>query len=233
MEQIQIVIIEDDEKIAEIQRIFTEKIKGFIVIGIAHSTREGEEMLQVLRPDLVLLDIFFPDGNGLELLWKIRKNHRETDIVLITAAKEKDIFQEAIRGGVFDYILKPLNFTRFKSTLHRYINHRKKLQNINMINQQDVDILLHQGKKEIHPKDDLPKGIDPITLHKISTILESIGEEGINAEQAGEKIGVSRTTSRRYLEYLVANGVISADLFYGTLGRPERKYFRITTLSQG
>ena len=226
MEPIQIVIIEDDDKIAEIQRIFTEKIYGFTVTGIAHSIREGEEMLQVLRPDLVLLDIFFPDGNGLELLWKIRKDFKETDIVLITAAKEKDIFQEAIRGGVFDYILKPLNFTRFQNTLNRYIEHRKKLQNINTINQHDVDLFLHQTNKGIHPNSDLPKGIDPITLQKIIAILESIGSGGINAEQAGEKIGVSRTTSRRYLEYLVANGVITADLFYGTLGRPERKYFR-------
>ncbi len=228
MEQIQTVIIEDDEKIAEIQRIFTEKIAGFTVTGIAHSVREGEEMLEVLQPDLVLLDIFFPDGNGLELLWSIRKKHKKTDIVLITAAKERDIFQEALRGGVFDYILKPLNFTRFQHMLNRYFTHRKKLQKITTINQQDVDILLHQEKKEV-AQTDLPKGIDPITLRKITDIIETIGEAGINADQAGEKIGVSRTTSRRYLEYLVSNGVIKADLFYGTLGRPERKYFRIVS----
>jgi len=233
MELIQIVIIEDDEKIAEIQRIFTEKIKGFTVTGIAHSIFEGEEMLRVLRPDLVLLDIFFPDGNGLELLWKIRKKYKETDIVLITAAKERDIFQEALRGGVFDYILKPLNFTRFQSTLNRYIEHRKKLQKIVTINQRDVDIFLHQEKKEIGNKRDLPKGIDPITLEKICKMVESSSSEGFNAAQAGGEIGVSRTTSRRYLEYLVSNGVITADLFYGTLGRPERKYFRISGQPKG
>jgi len=228
MDPVEIVIIEDDEKIAEIQRIFTEKISGFVVTGIANSIREGDEMLRVLQPDLVLLDIFFPDGNGLELLWKIRKEYKKTDIVLITAAKERDIFQEALRGGVFDYILKPLNFTRFQNMLNRYLEHRKKLQTITTINQSDVDILLHQEKKEIGHRDNLPKGIDPITLHKIDKIVEQISDEGINAEQAGEKIGVSRTTSRRYLEYLVANGVIRADLFYGTLGRPERRYFRIS-----
>ncbi len=224
MELIQIVIIEDDEKIAEIQRIFTEKNKRFTVTGIAHSIEEGEEMLKVLKPHLVLLDIFFPDGNGIELLWKIRKNYKETDIVLITAAKERDIFQEALRGGVFDYILKPLNFTRFQNMLDRYTDHRNKLQKITKINQRDVDIFLHQEKKEVGYKSDLPKGIDPITLQKIIKIIETIDSEGINAEEAGEKIGVSRTTSRRYLEYLVSNGVITADLFYGTIGRPERKY---------
>ncbi len=232
MKHVQVLIIEDDAKIAEIQRVFTEKIKGFTVCGIAHSILEGEEMLRVLQPDLALLDIFFPDGNGLELLWKIRREYKKTDIVLITAAKEKDIFQEALRGGVFDYILKPLNFTRFQKMLNNYMLHRKKLQKIVTINQQDVDIFLHQEKRVIDQKKDLPKGIDPITLQKVTTILESIGSEGINAEQTGETIGVSRTTSRRYLEYLVSNGVITADLFYGTLGRPERKYFKISTPSK-
>ena len=60
---IRTLIIEDDEKIAEIQRIFTEKIHGFNVVGIAHSIAEAEEMVSVLEPELVLLDIFFPDGN--------------------------------------------------------------------------------------------------------------------------------------------------------------------------
>jgi two-component system CitB family response regulator len=55
-------------------------------------------------------------------------------------------------------------------------------------------------------------------------MLESVETEGINADKAGSLIGVSRTTSRRYLEYLVANGEIVADHVYGALGRPERVY---------
>ncbi len=229
MEPIQIVIVEDDEKIAEIQRIFAEKISGVTVVGIAHSILEGEEMLQVLQPDLVLLDIFFPDGNGLELLWKIRRNYKATDIVLITAAKEKDIFQEALRGGVFDYILKPLSFSRFQKSISRYIEHRKKLQKITTIDQRDVDVFLRQEKHDFGQKEDFPKGIDPITLQKVINIVDLIDSAGINAEQTGAQVGVSRTTSRRYLEYLVANGLIIADLCYGTQGRPERKYYKVST----
>jgi response regulator of citrate/malate metabolism len=44
--------------------------------------------------------------------------------------------------------------------------HRNKLQKIVTVNQQDVDIFLHQEKQEIGQKSDLPKGIDPITLQK-------------------------------------------------------------------
>jgi len=182
MDIIHTLIIEDDVKIAEIQRIFTEKINGFEVVGIAHSISDAEEMVTVL------LDIFFPDGNGIDLLWKIRKNQKRTDVVLITAAKEVEFFEEALRGGVYH--------------------------------------ILHQSDKHLPDSEEMPKGIDPITLKKVQEILKTIDPAGISAEKAGALIGVSRTTSRRYLEYLVANGVITADLSYGAQGRPERVYLK-------
>ncbi len=226
MDIIHTLIIEDDVKIAEIQRIFTEKINGFEVVGIAHSISDAEEMVTVLEPDLVLLDIFFPDGNGIDLLWKIRKNQKRTDVVLITAAKEVEFFEEALRGGVFDYILKPLVFNRFAATLEKFRDHRNKLNKISTISQKDVDHILHQSDKHLPDSEEMPKGIDPITLKKVQEILKTIDPAGISAEKAGALIGVSRTTSRRYLEYLVANGVITADLSYGAQGRPERVYLK-------
>lgn len=225
MDIITTLIVEDDVKIAEIQRIFTEKIEGYTVVGIAHSIAEAEEMVRVLEPDLVLLDIFFPDGNGIDLLWKIRNTMKKTDVVLITAAKEVAFFEEALRGGVFDYILKPLAFNRFEKTLKTYKRQRNKLNTISTMSQKEVDRLLHQENKIVAGHAEMPKGIDPITLKKVESIFDSLGEgDGISAEQAGGLIGVSRTTSRRYLEYLVAGGVVTADLCYRAQGRPERVY---------
>lgn len=225
MEMITTLIVEDDVKIAEIQRIFTEKIAGYTVVGIAHSIAEAEEMVRVLEPDLVLLDIFFPDGSGIDLLWKIRTNMKKTDVVLITAAKEVAFFKEALRGGVFDYILKPLAFNRFEQTLNTFKRQRQKLNTISTISQKKVDRLLHQENKSVADNAEMPKGIDPITLKKVERIFDSFGEDdGISAERAGSLIGVSRTTSRRYLEYLVAGGVVTADLCYRAQGRPERLY---------
>lgn len=221
---IRTLIVEDDTKIAEIQRIFTEKIPLYEVVGIAHSIAEAEEVIDILKPDLILLDIFFPDGNGIDLLWKIRADQKKTDVVLITAAKEVEFFEEGLRGGVFDYILKPLIFTRFADTLEKYRTHRKNLNKINKMSQSEVDRFLRQENNTTTSTNELPKGIDAITLKKIVTMVENIGPDGISADKAGSMVGVSRTTSRRYLEYLVSNGAIIADLFYGSLGRPERVY---------
>jgi two-component system, CitB family, response regulator len=226
MKLIETLIVEDDKKIAEIQHLFLEKIDGFSVVGIAHSISEAEEIIGILKPDLVLLDIYFPEGNGIDLLWKIRSDFRMTDVILITAAKEISILQEAVRGGVFDYILKPVVFNRFQNTMVKFQEHRQSMSGITTVNQQDVDRLLRPEYKETLTEEDMPKGIDPITLEKITEVMAHLNAEGINAEKVGEKVGVSRTTARRYLEYLVSNGIIIADLSYGAVGRPERIYLK-------
>ncbi len=227
MEPIQVLIVEDDERVSEIQRLFTEKVKGFSVIGIAHTISGAEEMLKILKPDLVLLDIYFPVGNGIDLLWKIRSEFRSTDVILITAAKEVNILQEAIRGGVFDYILKPIVFNRFQKTMHKFLEYRNRIADIKTIDQKDVDGLLHPANPDVTNDNSMPKGIDAITLEKVIEVMNNLNEEGISAEKVGTLVGVSRTTARRYLEYLVSGGVVCADLSYGTVGRPERIYLKL------
>ncbi|MGB0223872.1 MAG: response regulator [Marinobacterium sp.] len=224
---LKILIAEDDPQIAEIQRRFVERIDGFDVIGISHSTRDAQDMLEVFQPDLVLLDIHFPDGSGLDLLKTLRSGDSQTDVIMITAAKEVDSLSEALRLGVFDYVLKPLVFDRLSGALNQYRSHKTTLTNqANELSQQDVDQLLsrHRESKNSSLKlEALPKGIDQITLDKIVAVFRE-SHDSLSAEQVGERIGSSRTTARRYLEYLVGQERLNADINYGTVGRPERRY---------
>lgn len=226
-EPLKILIAEDDPQIAEIQRRFVERIDGFEVIGISHSTQEAQDMLDVFQPDLVLLDIHFPDGSGLDLLKALRSGDAQTDVIMITAAKEVDSLSEALRLGVFDYVLKPLVFDRLSGALNQYLSHKTTLSNqASELSQQDVDQLLsrHRESKNGSIKlEALPKGIDQITLDKIVSVFK-VTHESLSAEQVGERIGSSRTTARRYLEYLVGQERLNADISYGTVGRPERRY---------
>lgn len=220
-----VLIVEDDPKIAEIHRHFTEKVDGFHVCGIADSLADAEKMAQLLEPDLLLLDLYFPEGLGTEVLWKLRARRQATDVILITAAKELEPLQEAMRGGVFDYIIKPVMFPRFKEALERFRGHHQQLQTDSTLNQQDVDRLLHPYKDTSPGEPQYPKGIDPLTLKKIRAVFEQPHLEGLSADEVGQQIGASRTTARRYLEHLTAGGQLTAELIYGAVGRPERKYF--------
>ena len=220
-----VLIVEDDPKIAEIHRHFTEKVDGFSVCGIAGSLDDAEKMSELLAPDLILLDLYFPEGLGTEILWRVRARRQLSDVILITAAKELEPLQEAMRGGVFDYILKPVMFPRFEEALKRYRDHRQQLQNEENFSQQDVDRLLHPYKDSQPGEPALPKGVDPLTLKKIRAVFMAPHPDGLSAEEVGEKVGTSRTTARRYLEYMASTGHLHAELVYGAVGRPERKYF--------
>lgn len=227
--EIEVLIVEDDIRIAEIQQRYIEQIQGFQVVGIAASYLEARTLIDILKPDLLLLDVYFPDMNGLDLLKETKQLEKHTDVIMITATKELDKVQEAISIGVFDYMIKPVVFDRFKQALQRYQDFHKKLQLLGkentLITQQEVDSLLRK-EVEVTSNNDrsyLPKGIDPLTLEKVLEVLGKVGV-GLTAESVAKEIGVSRTTARRYLEHLVSVEKIEADLAYGTVGRPERVY---------
>lgn len=232
MNKIRIVIAEDDLQIAEIQKRFLQRIDNVELVGVAHGLEEAEDLVDVLQPELLLLDIQFPTGTGLDLLRKMRAGGSKVDVVLITAAKEVGTLRAALHGGVFDYIIKPLVFERLKETLDNYQKHLNTLQYMAQFAQSDVDNLMPRGGSTDHQEDvklaekRLPKGIDGLTLETVQKVFRS-DDRPLSAEDVGELIGASRTTARRYLEYLVSNEELHAEVSYGTVGRPERRYRRI------
>ncbi|XBO87004.1 response regulator [Bacillus licheniformis] len=229
MKALQVFIVEDDIRNADIHQKLISKIEGFSVIGIAENFQDAKDLLPDVKPDLVLLDIFLPDGSGMELLWLIRQKLRHTDVMMITAAKEVEYVEQAIRAGAVDYLIKPIMFSRLKETLLNYRSYRLKVNGMSSIDQTDVDSLMAKRRSIMKEKQtaeaDYPKGIDGLTLKKVAGVLnKSENSDGITAENLGRTIGVSRTTARRYLEFLAAEKHVKTELYYGTVGRPERRY---------
>jgi len=224
---IEVLIIEDDPRIADIHRRFIEKIDGFAVVGSAHTGAEAKDWVASMKPDLVLLDVYLPDMMGTELMAFIQAESAETDIIFITAAAEVTVVKQAFRGGVIDYILKPLTFDRFQDSLRAYQKNRKTLANTGRLQEESIQLLWHPEKSAIPPDSVLtPKGIDPITMEKVKMHLKQ-QLNGITAEKLGVASGLSRSTARRYLEFLLSESKVTAELIYGTIGRPERRYFPI------
>ncbi|WP_406687563.1 response regulator [Rossellomorea vietnamensis] len=222
-----VFIIEDDIQTAEINSQYITQMERFHVGGIATTITEAKKVLPVVNPDLILLDVYFPDGTGSEFLWEIRKEYRNTDVILVTAARETEHISNAIRGGAFDYILKPIIFNRFEETLLKYQQYKERMNDSQVENQHDVDNLFNRKKSSgsIRTVPDPPKGIDMITLESIHKAIETNDVRGYTAEEMAAEVGVTRTTARRYLEYLVSQKKISVELTYGGVGRPQRRYF--------
>jgi two-component system CitB family response regulator len=225
-----VLIVEDDLKIAEIHRRFTEKIDGFEVIGTATTGEQAQIWLEVMEPDLILLDVYLPDMRGVDLVQRIRQKSQAVDIIMITASSEVDVVRTALHGGVFDYIVKPLTYDRFKESLEAYKSHTHQLLQSESLTPEQI-AHIWKGKNTSKSEEsimngEMPKGIDPLTLDKMIEYIQRLKKDGATAEGVSLEVGVSRSTARRYLEYLISKKVVYAELIYGSVGRPERRYFR-------
>lgn len=107
-----ILIVEDNE---EIQFLLTDFLKAYgFSYACAYSVDEGIDILKRSEPkkfDLVLLDLLFPDKNGLYLINEVRSDLRYEDlkIMVISTLKEKKVILKALELGAEDYIAKPID----------------------------------------------------------------------------------------------------------------------------
>jgi response regulator of citrate/malate metabolism len=102
-----VLIIEDDPTVADLHKRFVESMEGFRVLAIAASGFKAMEIIKEKEVDVILLDIFLPEMDGIEFLKKIRVEGINAEVIAITAAQEGNIIQEMVHLGVFDYLLKP------------------------------------------------------------------------------------------------------------------------------
>lgn len=224
-----VMIVEDDEIAAKIYEQFTHKMKSFRVVATASTGAQALELLEAFTPDLILLDVFLPDMSGIDLLWSIRQHHRSLDIILITAANDTDTVSEAIRGGAFGYIIKPIMVDKFTAMLEQFARVREQLNPNQIVDQHEIDQLFGpSGRSAGTAKppaegNPLPKGIDKLTLKLVRDKIKSI-QEPVSADELAAQAGMSHSTVRRYLEYMVSINEVEVDISYGTVGRPERKY---------
>lgn len=218
MSTTRVVLVEDDLWVARVNREMVETVAGFVVVGHAESVQQGRELNAALQPDLLLVDIYLPDGTGLELVRFLREQNPSPEVIMITAANDLPSVQLALHEGVLDYLVKPFQHSRLKEALERYLQRRAVQHNSQHFTQTKLDRLLGFRSNQL-----LPKGIDPATLEQIRHILTQ-SSEALSAEELGERLGLSRVTAWRYLEYLRESGVANLEMAYGKLGRPVKRY---------
>lgn len=220
--KISVVIVEDDPMVADIHSKYVSSLAGFTVITVLENGQDAIDYLLEHDVDLVILDIFMPVKNGIDVLNTIKTEQLPVDVITITAAKEHDTVNTCLRSGVFDYILKPFAFSRLEQALQNYQQKFIARQNIGeKYQQQQIDLMLNFAAEEATLE--LPKGIQEFTLKKICTTLKS-STVPLSAAEAANQSGISRVTARRYLEYLLEISRVTLEPQYAPVGRPVNRY---------
>jgi two-component system CitB family response regulator len=219
---IRTVIVEDDVHVSAIHRGYLERVGGFAVIGEARTTEAALALIEGAHVDLVLLDVYLPDGSGLDVLRRIRAAGRaHVDVIVITAARDVETLREAMQGGAVHYLLKPFDFNTFREKLDSYAAARARLASARQLDQAEVDRVV--GLLRPEARSSLPKGLSTTTLDLVAATLRGARAD-LSASDVADRAGLSRVTSRRYLDHLVRSGNVELTMRYGSAGRPEHRY---------
>ncbi|OLT29213.1 two-component system response regulator [Nocardiopsis sp. CNR-923] len=222
--------------VARVHRALVERLPGFTVVGEARTGAEALEMVAGTRPDLVLLDVYLPDMNGIDVLRRLRgpdagPDLPEVDVLVITAARDSATVRQALRGGAVQYLIKPFEPSELVERLRGYARLRRDLETQGPPDQDAVDRAFGAVRPPERPAPtrSMPKGLTPQTADLVRAALIRVTSEGgeaadMSAAECAAQTGVSRVSARRYLEYFAEQGRAQVRLRYGTAGRPERRY---------
>ena len=105
-----IMLVDDEEEVrkAIIRKMDWEQL-GFYVAGDAENGQDALEKVEILEPDVVMTDIRMPYMDGLTLAARIREKYPSTKILIFSGYDDFEYAKQAIKLGVTEYILKPVN----------------------------------------------------------------------------------------------------------------------------
>ena len=116
-----VLIVEDDPMVAMINEQYVRRNKQFCVVGVCKDGKSALEYLKENTVDLIVLDVFMPHMDGFETLQQIRKNKISAEVIMVTAANDRESLEEALHLGIIDYLVKPFTFERFQMALEKYV----------------------------------------------------------------------------------------------------------------
>lgn len=217
-----VLVVEDEPVAAEAHTAYVERVPGFAVAATVGTSQAALLALQDRHVDVVLLDMNLPDRHGLEVIRAMRAGGHRADVIALTSARDLDVVRAAVSLGVVQYVLKPFVFATLRERLLAYRAYREQVQGAEQVGTQaEVDEVI--GGLRAGAETRLPKGMSEELLSRVSRALRE-ADAGISATEAGDAVGVSRVTARRYAEFLCESRLVVRRSRYTGSGRPEVEY---------
>ncbi|MGW3629281.1 response regulator [Streptomyces sp. NPDC005122] len=224
---IDVLVVDDDFRVAEINAKYVGKVPGFRVAARAHSAAQALAAVERAPVDLVLLDHYLPDQTGLELVHHMRERGHGTDVIMITAASDVATVRAAMRLGALHYLVKPFTFAALRTRLDSYAALRRTVDRVGgrgVAGQEQVDRIFGALRTAPTPASPgLPRGHSEPTTDLICGVLHRANQP-LSAHEVAAETGLSRSTAQRYLRHLEQAGRLRLSLKYGDTGRPEHRY---------
>jgi response regulator of citrate/malate metabolism len=219
---ISVLVVDDDFRVARIHGLSVDRVPGFTCVGQAHTAAEARRAIDELHPDLLLLDIYLPDEDGLSLLRSLHARPEVTvDCIVVSAARDLRLVRSAMQVGAVYYLVKPFGFAQLREQLEAYGRWRGRVSRDGEADQAAVDRLY--GLLRPSPSANALRGQLGPTMQAVLEIIRT-ADRPVGASEVARDMGVSRPTAQRHLSKLERLGFIELHLAYGNTGRPNHLY---------
>ena len=212
MNGIRVLVVDDDFRVAGLHRDAVSARPGFVALEPARTVGEARDAVAAHAPDLVLADVYLPDGDGIELVRSL-----DVDAFVLSAATDAATVRRAFSAGALAYLVKPFDTRVLAERLDRFARYRNLLSSPRPLSQDDIDraVAAMRGERD---------GPSLARSATEQTVLAALGSDEASATEVAERIGVSRATAQRHLTALAERGLVQVSLRYGSTGRPEHRF---------
>jgi len=225
---INVLIVDDDAMVAELNYRYVTQLPDFQCCGVASTLEKAKEL--ILNPehsiDLILLDVYMQQDNGLDLLPTLRSLRRPIDVIMISSASDAETIKKSLHYGVVDYLIKPFQFERFAEALTNWKQKKMLMENQDHYAQAELDRILHGTQTPVVAADTkrLPKGLTAQTLRTICQWIDANADTEFSTEDLSTAVLISRVSCRKYLVWLEEMKILHTNVHYGVTGRPVYRY---------
>jgi response regulator of citrate/malate metabolism len=222
--ELSVLIVDDDFRVASVHQGFVERVDGFRVVGQAHTATEALELARTRRPDLVLLDLYLPDGDGLGVARALLEEPVPPTVMIISAATDVEAVRRSVQLGAVHYLVKPFGFAALAERLTAIRDAHAQLAHWpDDAGQDEITKVFELFRAAATPIGESEHEHLAPTLRLIRDAIAASGGS-LSASEVALAIGISRATAQRYLSRLEQSGLLSLELRYGSTGRPEHRY---------
>ena len=190
---LRIVLVDDHEVVRVGVRALIERQPDMEVIGEASSVREAVTLSEQLAPDVVVLDIRLPGGNGLEACRQIKDRRPDTRIIVLTSYPDDEVLFDAIAAGADGYVLKQIGSDELIRALQR-VGRGESLLDPSLTDQVFAKMRQVRRQERAHAFADL-------NAHEMQ-ILARVAEGETNRE-IGAALQLSEKTVRNYVSIIL------------------------------
>ena len=196
------ILVVDDERLVRwsLRKKFEEW--GYCVME-AQTAAEAQERWREWLPDLVVLDVRLPDGNGVDLLTLMRPELEHTPVIMITADLQLEDVKTALRTGAYDFLTKPFQFEQLRVTLHNALEACHLRQEVETLRQ---EVERHAGPLEVIAQSpamiQLMEFVQKVANSAATTLLIQ-GESGTGKDLIAKTI--HQTSNRKNKPFVAIN----------------------------